>query len=66
MAKKQVWGWKYRKFNGKDYRIGEWFTNKSDARKRAEFLRSGGYLARVTQEMSNGKKMYVTWGRFEK
>ena len=46
---KQQWGYAYRKFGGKRYRIGTWHRTKSEANARATKLRKMGYKVRVVK-----------------
>jgi len=46
---KQLWGWTYRTFGGKRYRIGTWHSTKAEAEKRAKSLRNDGYKVRIVK-----------------
>lgn len=61
---RQVWGYIYRKFGGKRFRIGTWHNTKSSAQAYTKELRKRGYEARITPRLDfEGKKKYVVWGR---
>ena len=56
---KQVWGYTWRTFGGKRYRIGTWHDTKAEANKRAKTLRDKGYKVRIVKR--DGK--YVIYAR---
>lgn len=47
---KQQWGYKFRKFGGRRYRIGTWHPTKSAAQSKAKLLRGKGYKVRTVRQ----------------
>ena len=47
---RQQWGYKFRKFGGKRYRIGTWHPTKSAAQAKAKSVRAKGYKVRILKQ----------------
>ena len=61
---KQQWGYTYRSFNGRPYRIGTWHSTKAAAQARAKKLRKMGYSVMIVKRNPRAKyggKQYVIY-----